>query len=164
MFMEFEQNDLKPCYSKICSWSLSKMISNLATVRYVNGVWAKWSQTLLEWDMLMECEQSDPKPCWNEMFEKILKWNDLKPYWLLNDVTLAEWVFTNGLRKLFSARLPICSMDHLTLKVLNFWKFTSYCSLKPLWSGMGEVVPAHTSPTLHPPSPPTVHQLSRIAL
>ena len=52
----------------------------------------------------------------------------------------------------------------LTLKVLNFWKFTSYCSLKPLWSGMGEVVPAHTSPTLHPPSPPTVHQLSRLAL
>ena len=41
----------------------------------------------------------------------------------------------------------------LTLKVLNFWKFTSYCSLKPLWSGMGEVVPARTSPTLHPPIP-----------
>ena len=52
----------------------------------------------------------------------------------------------------------------LTLKVLNFWKFTSYCSLKPLWSGMGEVVPARTSPTLHPPSPPTVHQLSQLAL
>ena len=52
----------------------------------------------------------------------------------------------------------------LTLKVLNFWKFTSYCSLKPLWSSMGEVVPARTSPTLHPPSPPTVHQLSRLAL
>ena len=32
----------------------------------------------------------------------------------------------------------------LTLKVLNFWKFPSYCSLKPLWSGMGEVVPART--------------------
>ena len=32
----------------------------------------------------------------------------------------------------------------------------SYCSLKPLWSGMGEVVPARTSPPLHPPSPPTV--------
>ena len=31
---------------------------------------------------------------------------------------------------------------NLTLKVLNFWKFTSYCSLKPLWSGMGEIVPA----------------------
>ena len=52
----------------------------------------------------------------------------------------------------------------LTLKVLNFWKFTSNCSLKPLWSGMGEVVPARTSLTLHPPSPPTVHQLSRLAL
>ena len=51
----------------------------------------------------------------------------------------------------------------LTLKVLNFWKFTNYCSLKPLWSGMGEVVPARTSPTLHPPSPSTVHQLSRLA-
>ena len=25
----------------------------------------------------------------------------------------------------------------LTLKVLNFWKLTSYCSLKPLWLGMG---------------------------
>ena len=29
---------------------------------------------------------------------------------------------------------------------------------------MGEVVPARTLPTLHPPSPPTVHQLSRLAL
>ena len=48
---------------------------------------------------------------------------------------------------------------HLALEVLNFWKFTSYCSSKPLWSGMGEVVPARTSLTLHPPSPPTVHQL-----
>ena len=46
----------------------------------------------------------------------------------------------------------------LTLKVLNFWKFTCYCSLKPLWWGMGEVVPARTSSTLHPPSPPTVHR------
>ena len=52
----------------------------------------------------------------------------------------------------------------LTLKVLNFWKFTNYCTLKPLWSGMGEVMTAHTSPTLHPPSPPTVHQLSWLAL
>ena len=52
----------------------------------------------------------------------------------------------------------------LTLKVLNFWKCTSCCSLNPLWSGMREVVPARTSPTLHPPSPPTVRQLSRLAL
>ena len=55
-------------------------------------------------------------------------------------------------------------MSLLLIKVLNFWKFTSYCSLKPLWSGMGKVVPARTSPTLHPPSPPTVHQLSWLAL
>ena len=61
------------------------------------------------------------------------------------------------------ARIPVISFI-LALKVLNFWKFTSYCSLKPLWSGMGDVVPARTSPTLHPPSPPTVHQLSRLAL
>ena len=52
----------------------------------------------------------------------------------------------------------------LTLKVLNFLKFTSYCSLKPLWLGMGEVVLARTSPTLHPPSSPTVHQLLQLAL
>ena len=52
----------------------------------------------------------------------------------------------------------------ITLEVLNFWKISSYCSLKPIWSGMGEVVPARTSPTLHPPSPPTVHQSSRLAL
>ena len=36
----------------------------------------------------------------------------------------------------------------------------SYCSLKPLCSGMGEVVPACTSPTLLPPSPRTVLSLS----
>ena len=52
------------------------------------------------------------------------------------------------------------SKTNLTLKVLNFWKCTSCCSLKPLRSGMGEVVPARTSPTLHPPSPLTVHQLT----
>ena len=37
----------------------------------------------------------------------------------------------------------------------------SYCSLKPLWSGMGDAVPARTSPTLHPPSPPTVQSFVR---
>ena len=60
--------------------------------------------------------------------------------------------------------LPSLTVKGLTLKVLNFRKFTSYCSLKPLWSGMGEVVPACTSQTLHPPSPPTVYQLSWLAL
>ena len=36
----------------------------------------------------------------------------------------------------------------------------NYCSLKPLCSGMGEVVLARTSPTLLPPSPHTVLSLS----
>ena len=40
----------------------------------------------------------------------------------------------------------------------------SYCSLKPLCSGMGEVVPARTSPTLLPPSPRTVLSLSYFKL
>ena len=40
------------------------------------------------------------------------------------------------------------------------WISDSYCSLKPLCSGMGEVVPARTSPTLLPPSPRTVLSLS----
>ena len=54
--------------------------------------------------------------------------------------------------------------DMLNPYSAEFLKLTSYCRLKLLWSGMGEVVPARTSPTLHPPSPPTVHQLSRLAL
>ena len=40
------------------------------------------------------------------------------------------------------------------------WISDSYCSLKPLCSGMREVVPARTSPTLLPPSPRTVLSLS----
>ena len=61
------------------------------------------------------------------------------------------------------------SIPVLTLKVLNFWTcietwsgwiLDSYWSLKPLCSGMGEVVPARTSPTLPPPSPRTVLSLS----
>ena len=42
----------------------------------------------------------------------------------------------------------------------NGWISDRYCSLKPLCSGMGEVVPARTSPTLLPPSPRTVLSLS----
>ena len=36
----------------------------------------------------------------------------------------------------------------------------NYCSLKPLCSGMGEIVPARSSPTLLPPSPRNVLSLS----
>ena len=61
----------------------------------------------------------------------------------------------SNLQTCFIVDRLVTIINDLTLKVLNFWKFTSYCSLKPLWLGMGEVVPARTSPTLHPPSPPT---------
>ena len=76
---------------------------------------------------------------------------------------ILEWAHCNCEHNNFHAFL-YCYARQLTLKVLNFWKLTSYCSLKPLRSGMVEVVPARTLPTLHPPSPPTVHQLSRLAL
>ena len=66
--------------------------------------------------------------------------------------------------KTYARQLQMFKQYFLTLKVLIFWKFTSYRSSKPLWSDMGEVVPARTSPTLHPPSTPTVHQLSQLAL
>ena len=50
---------------------------------------------------------------------------------------------------------------HILLCRQPFWGSSNhasivYCSLKPLWTGMGEVVPAWTSPTLHPPCRPTV--------
>ena len=49
----------------------------------------------------------------------------------------------------------------LMLRLSYVW-VSSYCSLKPLWSGMGEVVLASTLPTLHPPSPPP-HCVSIVA-
>ena len=65
--------------------------------------------------------------------------------------------------------LPSCKVKDLInplsakfLKVHSgkkWWISDSYCSLKPLWSGMGEVVPARTSPILHPLSLPTVHSV-----
>ena len=87
--------------------------------------------------------------------------------WQLGSLVILCQIFTTWTPQLFPLYAHIASVLSwipLTLKVLNFWKFTSYCSLKPLWSGMGEVVPARTLPTLHPPSPPTVHQLLRLAL
>ena len=42
----------------------------------------------------------------------------------------------------------------LEMEWVDLWQLL-FC-LKPLWSGMGEVVPGRTSPTLHHPSPPTV--------
>ena len=55
-----------------------------------------------------------------------------------------------GLFNTYTAK-PVC---------WNGWISDSYCSLKPFCLGMGEVVPARTSPTLLPPSPRTVLSLS----
>ena len=49
-----------------------------------------------------------------------------------------------------SAKFPEIHLE------MGWWISDSDCSTKPLWSGMGEVVPARTSPTLHPPFPPTL--------
>ena len=77
----------------------------------------------------------------------------------------SSWTGTRVIHVANNICLCFIPRSILTLKVPNFWQFTykwsgwisdSYCSLKPQWSGMGEVVPARTSPTLRPPSPPTV--------
>ena len=55
--------------------------------------------------------------------------------------------------------LAACAINPQSAKFLKIYlkmEWDSNCSLKPLWSGMGEVVSARTSPTLHPPSPPIV--------
>ena len=87
----------------------------------------------------------------------------LQTYWFMTlaDATMVIAVLITRLRLVFLYHEIPFSVT-LTIKVLNFWKLTSHCSLKPLWSGMGE--PARNSPTLHPPSPPTVYQLLRLAL
>ena len=48
----------------------------------------------------------------------------------------------------------------LTLKVLNFWKFTSYCSLKPLWSGTWSSAGSYLA---NPTSPIPSHCASIVA-
>ena len=91
---------------------------------------------------------------------------------------LSEWIFC----LFITSAKWVCTLQVLLVYLINPWTAgvsgwisDSCCSLKPLWSGMGEVVPARTSPTLHPPSSPTVlllsclksfpvHQLSRLAL
>ena len=74
------------------------------------------------------------------------------PYFILSIIATTAYAWNSTYIILSRIFVTFFILHSLTLKVLNFWKFTSYCSLKPLWSGMGEVVPARTSPTLHPPS------------
>ena len=58
---------------------------------------------------------------------------------------------------LFEARKALkCLISEYSLRNGVGLICDGYCSLKPLWSGIGEELPACTSPTLHFPSPPTV--------
>ena len=52
--------------------------------------------------------------------------------------------------------IPVLSIKLCVYININSLLCFMHTSIKPLWSGMGEVVAARTSPTLHPPSPPTV--------
>ena len=47
---------------------------------------------------------------------------------------------------------------HLEMEWVSFWQLLllKVVNKALIWSGMGEVVLAYTSPTLYPPSPPTV--------
>ena len=68
----------------------------------------------------------------------------------------------------FSSEAPFVTFQHDAFLTLTLpgpsagvsGSLDSYCSLKPLCSGMGEVVPARTSPTLLPPSPRTMLSLT----
>ena len=61
------------------------------------------------------------------------------------------------LRELNRFDLTLKSAKSLKIHLeMDWWISDIYCSLNPLWSGMGEVVLASTSPILHPPSPPNM--------
>ena len=84
-----------------------------------------------------------------------LAYNDIEEY---TKTQLQRWLQCSALQvdgtkptliNTYTAR-PVC---------WSGWISDSYCTLKPLCSGMGEVVPARTSPTLVPPSPRTVLSL-----
>ena len=90
-------------------------------------------------------------------------------FWLFIHISIATFFHDPG--------LLVCRLlNTYTAKPVYWceWISDSYCSLKPLCSGMGEVVPARTSPTLLPPSPHcaviilfqsvAVHQLPWLAL
>ena len=62
-------------------------------------------------------------------------------------------------RNIYACSLHGAIVNPKTAGVIG-WISDSYCSIKPLCSGMGEAVPARTSPTLLPPSPRTVLSLS----
>ena len=88
--------------------------------------------------------------------------NQVKQFYFVNEVRFHLYHIMKTLRSLSS---PNMAFSPLTLTLPGpsagvSGSLDSYCSLKPLCSGMGEVVPARTSPILLPPSPRTVLSLS----
>ena len=64
-------------------------------------------------------------------------------------------------RNLNYCSFPFCALWSSLIGYSQLFRFMRICHVwKPLCSGMGEVVPARTSPTLLPPSPRTVLSLS----
>ena len=81
------------------------------------------------------------------------------------DATLVQVYYRKLTVFVLAAKLKLSDLVVLTLTLPSpsagmSGSLDSYCSLKPLCSGMGEVVPARTSPTLLPPSPRIVLSLS----
>ena len=75
------------------------------------------------------------------------------PYWTADSYCSFQDVFTMGFWPFSTFELTL-TLPGPAAGVGG--SLDSYCSIKPLCSGMGEVVPARTSPTLLPPSPRTV--------
>ena len=85
--------------------------------------------------------------------------------WLANDLFTLKFLYEVNVIKPLMGQVRSTQVLTLTLPGPSAGvsgSLDSYCSLKPLCSGMGEVVPARTSPTLLPPSPRTVLSLSCI--
>ena len=124
------------------------------------------------WQLFKVCNVSDSLICslsWSLLYRNtkslqcFMKWNFVKsvfacekrdsPYWAINHWSKPLYVTSR-----FQPITLILTLPGPSAGVSG--SLDSYCSLKPLCSGMGEVVPARTSPTLLPPSPCTVLSLS----
>ena len=93
---------------------------------------------------------------WWELLRRRLSDTDFKVGWLHRVLT---WDFKKDAYPDLLVWLELLSTYPARPFCWSGWISDSYCSLKPLCSGMGDV-PARTSPTLLPPSPRTVLSLS----
>ena len=123
-------------------WFVYLMTIPLSIEKLSVGKPAMFQERIRTWSPRVEMRENSfehgiPRFLTASIHWAICSWKQTKS--LITDIVVAPYC---------SYIILLCSSNMiLTLKVLNFWNFTSYCSLKPLWSGMGEVVPARTSPT-----------------